>query len=75
MKWAEGISEGVPMGPTSHLGAPGGGVARPGTSWAPGAPPGMILVPKILKYYIKIHVKILLHSEHFYFWAIFLLHG
>ena len=36
-----------------------------------GHPPGMILVPKILKYYIKIHIKILLHSEHFHFWAFF----
>ena len=34
-------------------------------------PPGLFSVPKILKYSRKNHVKILLHSEHFYFWAIF----
>ena len=69
MKWAEEISEWVPVGPTRHLGAPLGG----GRALLPCEqqvhPPGLFSVPKILMYSIKNHVKILLHSEHFYFYC------
>jgi hypothetical protein len=50
--------------------AQGGGRAL----WACGSqvhPPGVCLVPKILKYSGKKHIKFSRHSENFYFWAIF----
>ena len=39
------------------------------------APPAVFLVPKILKYSRKNHTKFAGHLEHFYFRAIFLMHG
>ena len=36
------------------------------------APPGVFLVPKILKYSIKNHTKFAGHLEHFYFRTIFI---
>ena len=39
------------------------------------APPAVISVPKILKYFIKNHTKFAGHLEHFYFRTVFLVHG
>ena len=38
-------------------------------------PPAMFLVPNILKYSGKNHIKLAWHLENFYFWGIFILHG
>ena len=64
--WVAGISEWVPVGPTSLVGAPRGW-PRPVSLWLTGAPPGVCSVPKILKYYTKNHTKFSGHSEKFYF--------
>ena len=75
MMWCEGISEGAHVGTTTHQGAPGG----------PSAP--MWVVPtrytsllcylhqKFLNIQEKKRIKFSEHSENFYFWVIFLLHG
>ena len=72
--WDEGISEGAHVGTTTDQGVPGG----------PGAP--RCVVPTwctSLRYYLhqkflyiqKNRIKFSEHSEKFYFWVIFLLHG
>ena len=39
------------------------------------APPAVFLVPNILKYSRKNHIKLAGHLENFYFRGIFILHG
>ena len=39
------------------------------------APPAVFLVPDILKYFRKNHIKLAGHLENFYFRGIFILHG
>ena len=39
------------------------------------APPAVFLVPDILKYSRKNHIKLAGHLENFYFQGIFILHG
>ena len=48
-----------------------GGWARPPPSWEHGGPPGVFLVPIILKYSGKNHISFSGHLENFYFWGIF----
>ena len=72
--WDEEISEGAHVGTTTPRVCQGA-LARPGGLCPPGAPPLVIFAPKILKYSGKNHIKFSGHSENFYFWVIFLLHG
>ena len=75
MTWAKGISEGGHVGTKTHQGAPG--VA--GAPWClvgiRCTPPLMLFAPEIQKYSEKNRIKFSEHSENFYFWVIFLLHG
>ena len=63
------------MGPTwdpQDKGARPGGVGRALHPCGPVVkPPGVFLVPEILKYSIKTHTKFSGHLDNFYFWDIF----
>ena len=75
MMWTKEISEGPMWGPQptrARLGV----LARPGGLCPPGAPPLVLFASKILKNSEeKNHIWFSEHSENFYFWVIFLLHG
>ena len=70
-----GISGGEP--PWAHKA--GGAPCRGGRALDPRgqvlALPDVFSVPDILKYSRKNHIKLAWHSEDFYFWDIFILHG
>ena len=70
-----GISGGEPPGAHETGGAPRGCGRALHSRGLVLAPPGVISVPKILKYSIKNHTKFTGHLEQFYFPDIFLLHG
>ena len=50
-------------------------LVRPGVLWAPGAPPLVFFAPEFRNIRKKNRIKFSEHSENFYFWVIFLLHG
>ena len=62
------------MGPTRQGACPGGGRALDPRGQVL-APPVVFLVPDILKYSRKNHIKLVGHLENFYFRGIFILHG
>ena len=70
-----GISGGDPCGVHEAGGAPRGGGHALDPRGQVLAPPGVFLVPDILKYSKKNHISISGHLENFSFRGIFLLHG
>src|SRR3989337_2343119 len=74
MMWDEEVSEGPtwrPQPTRARLGV----LARSGGLCPPGAPPSDIICTRNLEIFRKNRIKFLEHSENFYFWVIFLLHG
>ena len=65
---------GATMGPRGRGHGQGGGRALDPRGQVL-APPAVFLVPDILKYSKKNHIKLAWHLEDFYFRGIFILHG
>ena len=70
-----GISGGGPRGAHEAGGRTPGGRRALDPRGQVGGPPGVFLVPNILKYSTKNHLKFSGHWENFYFRGIFLLQG